>query len=178
MNFWLQAVIQFSFCYVSTVAFAICINVPRRGLNCAGLAGMLGWVVYWFLYKAGVSVMIGNLLGAFAIGIAGILFARWKKMPVIMFNIPGLVPLVPGATAYEAVRALVSNNMDQGIQLLVRVILVAGSIAVGFMLAQLFGDITRPKYGMHLVEDEAEMEADAKREEAEHNAATDKHEND
>ncbi|WP_127848664.1 threonine/serine exporter family protein [Lacticaseibacillus hulanensis] len=160
MNFWLQALIQFSFCYASTVAFAICINVPRRGLNCAGIAGMLGWVVYWLLYKAGVSVLIGNLLGAFAIGIAGVLFARWKKMPVIMFNIPGLVPLVPGATAYEAVRAFVSNDMDQGIQLLVRVIMVAGSIAVGFMFAQLFGDITRPRWGMHRKEDAAEEAAD------------------
>ncbi len=153
MNFSLQMVVQLIFSYLSTVAFAVCINVPRRGLNCAGLAGMIGWMVYWLLMQAGASVMISNLLGAFAIGIAGILFARWMKMPVITFNVPGLVPLVPGATAYEAVRALVSNNLDQGIQLLVQVLMVAGSIAVGFMFAQLFGDLTRPKWGMHRTED-------------------------
>lgn len=157
MSFWLQALIQFGFSYISTVAFAICINVPRRGLNFAGLAGMIGWMVYWLLIQAHMSIMLGNLLGAFAIGIAGVLFARYKKMPVIMFNIPGLVPLVPGATAYEAVRALVSADLDQGIRLLVQVILVAGSIAVGFMFAQLFSEITRPRWGMHRTEDAAEQ---------------------
>lgn len=147
MNIILQFIVQLSFSYLSTVAFAICINVPRRGLNCAGLAGMIGWITYWVLWRLGVSVMLANLAGAFLIGIAGILFARWQKMPVITFNIPGLVPLVPGGTAYEAVRAFASNQQSQGIELLVRVIMVAGAIAVGFMFAQLFTELTRPRWG-------------------------------
>lgn len=147
MNFMLQSVVQASFSYASTVAFAICINVPRRGLHFAGLAGMIGWMVYWFLWKAGLSVMIANLFGAFCIGIAGIVFARWKKMPVIIFNIPGLVPLVPGGTAYEAVRAFAEGNQSYGIERLVRVVMVAGAIAVGFMFAQLVTEQTRPRFG-------------------------------
>lgn len=147
MNFFLQLFVQATFSYASTVAFALCINVPRRGLNCAGLAGMIGWVVYWLLWKAGLSVMIANMLGAFCIGLAGIVFARWMKMPVIIFNIPGLVPLVPGGTAYEAVRALAEGNQTRGIELLVRVVMVAGAIAVGFMFAQLVTEQTRPRFG-------------------------------
>ncbi|WDF82513.1 threonine/serine exporter family protein [Lacticaseibacillus pabuli] len=147
MNLLLKIIVQLAFSYVSTVGFALCINVPRKGLNCAGLAGMIGWIVYWVIWQAGVSIMIANLVGAFAIGIAGIMFARLMKMPVIVFNIPGLVPLVPGATAYEAVRALVMNHQSEGIELLVRVIMVAGSIAVGFMFAQLVTELTRPRLG-------------------------------
>lgn len=147
MNLLLKIIVQLAFSYVSTVGFALCINVPRKGLNCAGLAGMIGWIVYWVIWQAGVSIMIANLVGAFAIGIAGIMFARLMKMPVIVFNIPGLVPLVPGATAYEAVRALVMNHQSEGIELLVRVIMVAGSIAVGFMFAQLVTELTRPRWG-------------------------------
>jgi uncharacterized membrane protein YjjB (DUF3815 family) len=147
MNLVLQIIIQLSFSYFSTVAFAICINVPRRGLGYAGLAGMIGWITYWALWRLGVSVMLANLAGAFLIGIAGMLFARWQKMPVIIFNIPGLVPLVPGGTAYEAVRAFASNQQSLAIELLVRVIMVAGAIAVGFMLAQLLSELTRPRFG-------------------------------
>jgi uncharacterized membrane protein YjjB (DUF3815 family) len=143
MPYWLQFLVQLSFSYVSTVAFAIIINVPRRALNFAGWAGAIGWIVYWVLtYDLDVGRMMGNLLGAFAIGICGMIFSRIKKMPVIIFNIPGLVPLVPGATAYQAVRALVLGQIDKSSKLTVRVAMVAGAIAVGFMLAQLLAEQT------------------------------------
>lgn len=143
MPYWLQLVIQISFSYLSTVAFAIIINVPRKALNLAGWAGAIGWLVYWvLLYDLQVGRMLANLLGAFAIGLCGMIFSRIKKMPVIIFNIPGLVPLVPGATAYQAVRALVLGQVMTASKLTVRVAMVAGAIAVGFMLAQLLAEQT------------------------------------
>ncbi|WP_415858700.1 threonine/serine exporter family protein [Latilactobacillus sakei] len=69
--------------------------------------------------------------------------ARYKRMPVIIFNIPGLVPLVPGGTAYRAVRNLVLGNISQAVTQSISVIMVAGAIAVGFMFAQILADITR-----------------------------------
>ncbi|WP_461213727.1 threonine/serine exporter family protein [Lacticaseibacillus sp. GG6-2] len=143
MPYWVQFLIQLSFSYLSTVAFAIIINVPRRALNLAGWAGAVGWLVYWVLtYDLDVGRMLANLCGAFAIGLCGIIFSRVKKMPVIIFNIPGLVPLVPGATAYQAVRALVLGQIDKASRLTIRVVMVAGAIAVGFMLAQLLAEQT------------------------------------
>jgi len=142
MTYLTEWFIQLSFSYLSTVAFAICINVPHKALNLAGWAGACGWMVYWLLEEAGSGRMLANLLGAVAIGVCGLIFARLKKMPVIIFNIPGLVPLVPGATAYQAVRAMVLGNMDLAIQLMVRVVMVAGAIAVGFMIAQLISELS------------------------------------
>lgn len=143
MPYWVQFLVQLSFSYLSTVAFAIIINVPRRALNLAGWAGAVGWLVYWVLaYDFDVGRMLANLCGAFAIGLCGIIFSRVKKMPVIIFNIPGLVPLVPGATAYQAVRALVLGQIDKASRLTIRVVMVAGAIAVGFMLAQLLAEQT------------------------------------
>ena len=57
------------------------------------------------------SRLVSNLMGAFVIGILGLFFARIKKCPVTVFNIPALVPLVPGVPAYQAVRALVNGNV-------------------------------------------------------------------
>ncbi|KRN28017.1 hypothetical protein IV38_GL001858 [Lactobacillus selangorensis] len=142
MPYWLQLVVQISFSYLATCAFAICINIPRKALNACGIAGSVGWIVYWLLKNLSTGRMVANLMGALAIGFCGILMARRKGMPVIIFNIPALVPLVPGATAYRAIRALVLGNIDLAIQLIVSVTMVAGSIAVGFMLAQLIGELT------------------------------------
>lgn len=69
---------------------------------------------------------------------------------MIIFNIPGLVPLVPGATAYQAVRALVLGNFDQALSLTFRVAMVAGAIAVGFMMAQLLAEQTYRRAAMPL----------------------------
>lgn len=146
MPYWLELLVQLSFSYLSTVAFAIIINVPRRALNLAGWAGAIGWLTYWLLMELHTGRMLANLLGALAIGVCGMLFARRKKMPVIIFNIPGLVPLVPGATAYQAVRALVLGRIETALALTLRVAMVAGAIAVGFMLAQLLAETT---YRMH-----------------------------
>ena len=62
-------------------------------------------------------------------------------MPVIIFNIPGFVPLVPGAVAYQTVRATVLGDLDGALQYVQSVVMIAGAIAVGFMLAQLLSEV-------------------------------------
>ncbi|KMO57819.1 membrane protein, partial [Lacticaseibacillus rhamnosus] len=67
---WIFALlIQLSFSYLATVAFAIIINVPRKALNLAGWSGMMGWLAYWLLMEAGIGRMMANLTGAFVIGL-------------------------------------------------------------------------------------------------------------
>lgn len=85
--------------------------------------------------------MASNLIGAFLIGILGLFFARIKKSPVTVFNIPALVPLVPGVPAYQAVRALVAGNYSQGEELLLRVAIVTGGISLGFLLSTMCTEV-------------------------------------
>lgn len=114
MPFWLEIIINITFSYVASVGFALTINVPHRALNLSGISGAIGWMGYWFAARAGMGRMLSNLIGAFIIGILGLIFARIKKCPVTVFNIPALVPLVPGVPAYQAVRALVNGNVFEG----------------------------------------------------------------
>ena len=41
--------------------------------------------------------------------------SRRYKRPVIIFIVPGIIPLVPGGAAYEATRYLVSNNYTNAV---------------------------------------------------------------
>lgn len=145
MPYALQIFFQVFFSYLATIAFAVMINAPRRVLNACGISGAVGWITYWTLFQLGTGKTLANLVGAFLAGVCGIIFSRMQKMPVIIYNIPALVPLVPGATAYQAIRVLVLDNLNEALQLLLRVIMVAGAIAVGFMLAQLMATITAQK---------------------------------
>lgn len=135
MPLWLEIMINIAFSYLASVGFALTINVPHRALNLSGISGIVGWMAYWFCFRFGMGRMISNLIGAFLIGILGLIFARIKKCPVTVFNIPALVPLVPGMPAYQAVRALAAGNYTQGQELILRVAIVTGAIGLGFLLS-------------------------------------------
>lgn len=141
MNIYLEILINAIFSFAATVGFGLIINLPRRALILCGVSGMCGWMMYFLLSHLGMGAMMSNLGGAFLVGILGIFFARWKKMPIINFNIPGIVPLVPGATAYQAVRQLVLGDLDEAMRLLLKVAIVCGAIAIGFLLAQSISEI-------------------------------------
>ncbi|QNQ81280.1 threonine/serine exporter family protein [Lactobacillus sp. PV034] len=141
MPYWLEIIINFSFAWVASVGFALIINVPHRALLLCGLSGAAGWMAYWWDIQFHFGRLGSNLLGALVVGILGIFFARIKKCPVTVFNIPGIVPLVPGVPAYQAVRAMVEGKMAEAEDLLLKVAIVAIAIAMGFMLAQMVGEV-------------------------------------
>lgn len=129
--------LQFILSCLSTIGFGILTNIPRKTLLAAGFTGACGWVLYYYLRDVFSSDAMGNFLGALAIGLLSIYFSRRLKYPTIIFNIPALVPLVPGGPAYQMVRSLVFEDDAQTFGYLVKVIITAGAIAAGFMLTSL-----------------------------------------
>ena len=106
----MNLLINILFSYLSSVGFGVLLNIPRKALNGCGIIGVLGWMVYLFIKHLDLGNMLANLLAAFAIGVTAIIFARVKKMPMILFNIPSLVPLVPGGQSYRAIRYFALGN--------------------------------------------------------------------
>lgn len=141
MPLWLEILINIIFSYLASVGFALTINVPHRALNLSGISGIVGWMVYWIAARIGMGRMLSNLLGAFVIGILGLVFARIKKCPVTVFNIPALVPLVPGVPAYQAVRSLVNGDTNGGEAAILRVAVVTCAIALGILLSTMFTEM-------------------------------------
>ena len=130
----MEVLIHCLFSYLSTVTFGIVTNVPRKLLNACGFTGAVGWMVYWSTKNLEAGVIFANFLGAIGIGLLSIYFSRKKKMPMTIFNIPSLVPLVPGGPAYQAVRSIVLGDYVLGFHSIIKVIMTAGAIAAGFMV--------------------------------------------
>lgn len=133
MNF----IINFSFSFLSTVAFGVLTNIPRRALLASGLTGGLGWLAYIILETNGYGLALANFGATFVIGCISIFFSRRKKIPMIIFNVPSLVPLVPGGPSYQAVRELVLGNNYIAFENVMIVLITAGSIAAAFMMTSL-----------------------------------------
>ncbi len=62
-------------------------------------------------------------------------------MPSILFDVPGLVPLVPGGQAYNSIKNFALGNYQVAFNYLSQVVWIAGSIALGFIVAELVNKI-------------------------------------
>ncbi|MDR0921657.1 MAG: threonine/serine exporter family protein [Lactobacillales bacterium] len=134
----LKALQEVFFSFLATMAFAVVCNVSRYALIYCGATGAAGWLVYWIIIQLGGNMPIATLAGSLVVAFFSSFFAKKAKMPVTVFNIPGIVPLVPGALAYEAVRSLAQGDYYPAIQIGTDVVMSAGAIALGLILAEVF----------------------------------------
>ena len=131
-------VINFLFSMFSTIAFSVITIIPRRAFLACGFTGAAGWMTFWILQTyCHQNIGISNFLGAMMIGLISIFFSRVMHMPVIVFNVPSLVPLVPGGPAYMAVRYMMNQEFTESMEKVVTVLVTAGAIAIGFMFTNL-----------------------------------------
>jgi len=128
---------------VGTAASAVLFNVPRSALLWAALAGLMGWAVQVRVGLNGVPPAAGALLGALTVSLTGEALARARRMPALVFVVPGILPLVPGTRAFQAMLALL--RQDHGLAALeaTQALVAAGGIAVGLLI----GDRLDPSLG-------------------------------
>ena len=122
--------------FFATVGFGVMFNVPRKSLVAAGCVGMLGGSVFVTLNNnMNMNIIPATLLAAFCVATASQLLARYYKMPVTVFGISGVIPLVPGGMAYETIRHFIENDYLEGIRLGTVTLLLAASIAFGLIFS-------------------------------------------
>lgn len=73
--------------------------------------------------------------------IISLLFARRLKTPVIVFIVCGIIPLVPGGLAYQAMRHIVTSDYQLAIESIFQVGLVSGAIAIGIIFAETLNQV-------------------------------------
>jgi len=144
-----QLVIEVVGTYVATIAFGILLNIPRHALNMGGWIGVFAYSIYRFTVLWGGGYVVGNLLGAVFIGVASLQAARWKKMPMILFNIPALVPLVPGGQAYQMIKNFALGDNNTALSYLLQVVMISGAIAFGFLLSELVNRLRQRVWRKH-----------------------------
>ncbi len=127
--------------FIAAAAFGLLFNVPKDMVLKGGLSGMIGWILYFSLVENGVDSVVASGSAAVLIGVIGRVFAKRYKTPVIIFNVSGIIPLVPGGLAYEAMRHFVVNDYNLALQLAAKAFLISGAIAVGIMLSEVFNQV-------------------------------------
>ncbi|RIN31321.1 threonine/serine exporter family protein [Staphylococcus succinus] len=130
-------VLQFIVSYLATMLFSIIFNAPRRLLLACGFVGAMGWIIYKLSVDLDFGKVMAAFLGSFILALMSHVMSRRYKRPVIIFIVPGIIPLVPGGLAYEATRLLVSNAYTQAVNAFLEVTLISGAIAFGILCAEI-----------------------------------------
>lgn len=137
-------ILQLITSFIAAATFCILFNAPKRALLQCGLAGMIGWIVYLQLERE-LDTVIATFAATVVVGVISQFFARYYKMPVIIFSVGGIIPMVPGGLAYDAMRNFVENDNNQAIQYAVQALLLSGAIATGLVLSEVLGQMFRRK---------------------------------
>lgn len=129
--------------FVASAAFIIIFNAQKNTLIKCGLVGMLGWIIYFWMTTNDYDSVPAALAASFFVGVLSQLFAKLYKTPVIIFNVAGIIPLVPGGMAYDAMRNFVVNQYELAISLATKTMLIAGAIALGIVFSEVVNQLIR-----------------------------------
>lgn len=122
--------------FIASAAFGMVFNAPRKALKQCGFAGMVGWMLYIWLQDMDVTPVAATVVAAFWVTMISYAFAKKYKTPIIVFSVSGIIPLVPGGLAYNALRYVAQDQYDLAVQFGARAFMISGSIAAGLVLAE------------------------------------------
>jgi uncharacterized membrane protein YjjB (DUF3815 family) len=130
--------------FIASAAFGIIFNVPKKALLKCGFVGMVGWFIYIMLESYyGIDMIVATLVAAIFIAVISQTFAKIYKTPMIVFNVSGIIPLVPGGMAYDAMRHIVENDYSTAVQLAAKAFMVSGSIAMGLVFSEVINQMIK-----------------------------------
>ena len=119
---------------LSCVGFCLIINCPRRSIIAASIVGGLGWTTYQYLLATGSTKAMSAFIASCLVALLSDFSSRKFKESAIVFIIPGILPLVPGAGLYYTMRELINSNYDKAAATAQTTFFIAGAIALALLM--------------------------------------------
>lgn len=129
--------------FIASAAFGLIFNVPKKLLAHCGFVGMSGWFIYILFVQYDMDSMLATFVAAFFVAVVSQVLARMYKTPMTIFSVSGIIPLVPGGLAYEAMRHVVVNDYNMAIQLAAKAFMISGAIAMGLVFSEVINQMMK-----------------------------------
>lgn len=119
---------------IGSVGFALIFELRGNKLVTIGCGGALTWFV--FLAGSACASALWGLFAAvvFAAGLAEI-EARRRKTPVLVMEVPLLIPLIPGGDLYRMMVSIMQKGIRESVEPIVWLVQEVFIIAAGVILA-------------------------------------------
>lgn len=123
--------------FLTALFTGITLRTPPAAWLTVGLTGMLGWSASQFLLNKNIPELLAAVSGAVVIGTLAEIFARLQKQPVTVYIVSGIIPLVPGTTAYNSMLQFLDKQYNSGLSLAFTAFLIASYLAAGLAVVPL-----------------------------------------
>lgn len=124
--------------FLTSLFTGITLRTPLTAWFAVGLTGMLGWGARQFLIDNNIPELLAAVSGSIVIGALAEVFARLQKQPVTVYIVSGIIPLVPGITAYTSMLQFLENEYYSGLSLAFKAFLISSYLAAGLAVVPLF----------------------------------------
>ena len=139
------------FAGLAAIGFSILFNVPSRTLPAIGALACIGGIIKFSCLNMGINIILSSLLGATTVGILSIITARKFFAAPLIFSIPAVIPMVPGAFAYNMMLGFIDltvinndqdnlhtllNTVNNGLNALFIVMSLAFGVAIPMLMAR------------------------------------------
>ena len=125
----MEFIIQFIVALFATLSFAVIFSAPKKELFYCGFTGALGWIIYYIMVQFDMGVVFPSLIATLCLTIMARIFAAARSMPVTVYLLSGIFPLVPGAGIFYTAYYLFTNDRALSSSKGIETFEVAGAIA-------------------------------------------------
>lgn len=126
--------VQFLAAAVGTLSFAVLFGCPKKSLPYCALVGAVGWFCYELLVLFDTESMVASLLAVIPLTLLARVFAITIKMPVTVFLLSGIFPLVPGAGIYYTAYYFIQGDHGLALSNGISTLKAAVALAIGITL--------------------------------------------
>lgn len=127
-------ILSLIYAYIACLGFGFIFHLRGKLLFITPIGGVLLWAVYLALEVPIESVVARSLIATMAAAVFCESIARIMKIPVTLFMIIAILPLVPGSGIYYTMLACTKSDWALFSSKGLETIGVAGAIAVGMLL--------------------------------------------
>jgi len=116
---------------IASVAFGVQFNIKLRHMITAGIGGTVTQLIFMSFELSGTSEMLCYFFSAMAVSAYSEVMARQLRVPVNMYLVVGIIPLVPGGYIYNTMITLIGGDVETFSRQFAETVGIAGSIAMG-----------------------------------------------
>ena len=121
---------------VSSVAFGVLFQVPRRYMWTALISGATGYAVTALAVRhLPEAPHVAAFCAALAVCMLSNGLARVMNKPAQLFQLPGMILLVPGSFGFVSLGQLLAKKADEGVQAAFTMALVGAALVIGVLVA-------------------------------------------
>ena len=119
---------------VACMGYAIVCNAPRKEIPYCGMAAFICWLVYQLVFRHGGTQFVATLLATCAATSFARILSNQRRLPTIVYHLPGILPLVPGAAVYHCITSAMEGGAVNTTINILTAFKLAGAIGIGSVI--------------------------------------------